>query len=53
LNAGNSYSVTCSFRPSTNGFVVITATFTPTDSMIDARSVVSPSYFVKRKTVRR
>jgi hypothetical protein len=53
LNAGNSFSITCSFRPSTNGFVVITAAFTPTDSMIDARSTVSPTYFVTRKTIRR
>jgi hypothetical protein len=53
LNAGNSYSITCSYRPSTNGFVVIAATFTPTDSMIDVRSTASPAYFVKRKSVRR
>jgi hypothetical protein len=53
LNAGNSFSITCSFRPSINGFVVITAAFAPTDSMIDARSTVSPTYFVTRKTVRR
>jgi len=53
LNAGNSYLITCSYKPSTNGFVVITATFTPTDSMIDARSTASPAYFVKRKSVRR
>lgn len=49
LNAGNSFTRTCNYKPSIHGLVVITVTFTPTDTSYENRSVISAPYPVKRR----
>lgn len=49
LNAGNSFTRICSYKPSIHGLVVITVAFTPTDTSYENRSLVSAPYPVKRR----
>jgi hypothetical protein len=49
LNAGNSYTRICSFKPSIHGAVVITVVFSPTDASYANRTVISAPYLVKRR----
>ncbi len=53
LNAANSYSRTCSYRPMNRGFVVITGIFTPTDSSFNGSTVVSERLFVNSRSLAR
>jgi hypothetical protein len=50
LNTGNSFTRICNYKPAIHGAVVITVTFTPTDSNIDGVASVSSAYLVKART---
>jgi len=48
-----SATVTCSYRPSTRGYVVITATLNPTDPSFIGRTTTTSRYFVGNRSGRR
>ena len=50
VNAGNSFTTTCSYRPSTHSYVTITATLDPTDSYYTGTVTSSAQYLVTRRT---
>jgi len=50
VNAGNSFTTTCSYRPSTHSYVTITATLDPTDSFYTGTGTSSAQYLVTRRT---
>jgi hypothetical protein len=50
VNAGNSFTAICSYRPSTHSYVSITATLDPTDSYYTGSVTSSAQYLVTRRT---
>ena len=50
VNAGNSFTTTCSYRPSTRGALTITATLDPNDSYYVGTLSTSDTYFVYNRT---
>ena len=50
VNAGNSFTTTCSYRPSTRGALTITATLDPNDSYYVGMVSTSDTYFVYNRT---
>lgn len=53
LNAGNSYTKTCVYKPSIHAGIVITVIFTPTDTNYDGATIVSNQYYVKSRSTTR
>ena len=49
VNAGNSFTTTCSYRPSNHSYVTITATLNPTDSYYLGTVTNSAQYLVTRR----
>lgn len=52
-NALNSYTRTCSYKPSTRGMIVISVVFTPLDSSYLPSTAKSPEMYVVTRTDRR
>lgn len=50
VNSLNTFSRTCSFKPMNRGYIVITATFIPTDVSIDGAIQLSERFFVYSRT---
>jgi uncharacterized repeat protein (TIGR02059 family) len=50
VNAGNSFTTTCSYRPSNHSYVTISATLNPTDSYYTGTVTNSAQYLVTRRT---
>jgi hypothetical protein len=50
VNAGNSFTTTCSYRPSNHSIVTISATLDPTDSYYTGNVTSSAQYLVSRRT---
>jgi uncharacterized repeat protein (TIGR02059 family) len=50
VSAGNSFTTTCSYRPSHHSYVTITATLDPTDSYYVGTVTYSAQYLVTRRT---
>jgi len=50
VNAGNSFTTTCSYRPSNHSIVTISATLDPTDSYYTGNITSSAQYHVSRRT---
>jgi hypothetical protein len=50
VNAGNSFTATCSYRPSSHSYVTISATLNPTDSYYVGTVTNSAQYLVTRRT---
>jgi hypothetical protein len=50
VNAGNSFTTTCSYRPSNHSFVTISATLDPADSFYVGTVTNSAQYLVTRRT---
>ena len=50
VNAGNSFTITCSYRPSNHSYVTITATLDPTDSYYTGTVTRTAQYLVNRRT---
>jgi hypothetical protein len=50
VSAGNSFTTTCSYRPSHHSYVTITATLDPTDSYYVGSVTYSAQYLVTRRT---
>ena len=50
VNAGNSFTTTCSYRPSTHSYVTISATLVPTDSYYTGTVSRTAQYLVNRRT---
>ena len=50
VNAGNSFTTTCSYRPSNRTYVTISATLVPTDSYYSELVTNSAQYLVTRRT---
>ena len=48
--AGNSFTVTCIYRPSTHGYVNVSAIFTPTNAAFTSASASTPTYLVGART---
>jgi hypothetical protein len=53
VNAGNSFTATCSYRPSNHSYVTISATLDPNDSYYVGTVTNSAQYLVTRRTGRR
>ena len=49
-NAGNSYTRTCSYKPSTRGYVTITVTLNPTNPSYTGSTTRSERYFVTNRS---
>ena len=49
-NAGNSYTITCSYRPAVHGAIRISAILNPTDLNITSATTTSGIYFVAGRT---
>ena len=49
VNAGNSFTTTCSYRPSVRSYVTISATLDPTDSFYVGTVTYSAQYLVTRR----
>ena len=49
-NAGNSYTRSCSYRPSSRGYVTIAVTLVPTDTSYTSSIVSSDRYFVYQRS---
>lgn len=50
VNAGNSYTATCSYKPSTRGIVVISVVFTPSSSSYSSKTTFSAPQAVTNRT---
>ena len=50
VSAGNSFTTTCSYRPSNHSFVTISATLVPTDSFYTGTVTNTAQYLVIRRT---
>jgi hypothetical protein len=50
VNAGNSFTTTCSYRPSNHSYVTISATLDPTDSYYTGTVTNSAQYLVTKRT---
>ena len=50
VNAGNSFTTTCSYRPSSRTYVTISATLDPTDSFYTGSITNSAQYLVTRRS---
>ena len=50
VNAGNSYTATCAYKPSNHSYVTITATLVPTDGNYSNSITSSAQYLVSRRT---
>ena len=50
VNAGNSFTTTCSYRPSNHSIVAISATLEPSDSFYTGTVTSSAQYLVSRRT---
>lgn len=50
VNAGNSFTAICPYKPATNGVVRISAVFSPTDPLINSTTVISSPYMISRRT---
>ena len=50
VNAGNSFTTTCSYRPSNHSYVTISATLDPTDSYYVGTVSYSAQFLVTRRT---
>jgi hypothetical protein len=50
VNAGNSFTATCSYRPSTRGYVTISVTLNPTDPSYIGTTTTTTRYFVGNRT---
>ena len=50
VNAGNSFTTTCSYRPSVRSYVTISATLDPSDSFYVGTVSYSSQYLVTRRT---
>jgi hypothetical protein len=52
VNAGNSFTATCSYRPSTRGYLSVTATLDPTDASYIGTTTTTTTtrYFVGNRT---
>jgi uncharacterized repeat protein (TIGR02059 family) len=50
VSAGNSFTTTCSYRPSNHSYVTISATLDPTDSYYVGTVTSSAQYLVTRRT---
>lgn len=50
VSSANSYTRTCSYKPSIHGVVVITVNFLPTDTNYDSTASVSAPFFVKKRS---
>jgi len=50
VNAGNSFTTTCSYKPSNHSYVTVTATLDPTDSYYVGTVTSSAQYLVTRRT---
>ena len=50
VNAGNSFTTTCSYRPSVRSYVTISATLDPSDSFYVGTVSYSAQYLVTRRT---
>jgi hypothetical protein len=53
VNAGNSFTAICSYRPSNHSYVTITATLNPTDEYFVGTVTNSAQYLVTRRVGRR
>jgi hypothetical protein len=53
VSAGNSFTTTCSYRPSNHSFVTISATLVPSDSFYTGTVTNSAQYLVTRRVGRR
>ena len=49
-NSGNSFTATCSYRPSNHSYVTISATLDPTDNYYSSSITSSAQYLVSRRT---
>ena len=49
-NAANSYTRTCSYKPSTRGYVTITASFNPTNPAYQSSTATSSRVFVTNRS---
>ena len=50
VNSGNSFTATCSYRPSNHSYVTISATLDPTDNYYSSSVTSSVQYLVTRRT---
>ena len=50
VNSGNSFTATCSYRPSNHSYVTISATLDPTDNYYSSSITSSAQYLVTRRT---
>jgi len=50
VTVGNSFTATCSYRPSTRGYVSVTATLDPTDASYIGTTTTTGRYFVGNRT---
>jgi hypothetical protein len=53
VNAGNSFTAICSYRPSTHSYVTMSATLDPTDSFYVGTVTNSAQFLVTKRTVAR
>ena len=49
----NSFVTTCSYKPATHGYVTLSVTFDPSDSLIEGTFTSTGRYWVERRTGRR
>jgi hypothetical protein len=50
VTVGNSFTATCSYRPSTRGYLSVTATLDPTDASYIGTTTATGRYFVGNRT---
>ena len=50
VNAGNSFTATCPYKPSNHAYVTITATLVPTDGNYSQSTATSAVYLVQRRS---
>jgi len=52
-NAGNSYTATCAYKPSTHGNIIVTATLVPTSGAYNQSTSISSVYTVQNRSTPR
>jgi hypothetical protein len=50
VTVGNAFTAICSYRPSTRGYVSVTATLDPTDASYIGTTTTTGRYFVGNRT---
>jgi hypothetical protein len=53
VTAANSFTRSCSYRPSTRGYVTVRVTFTPTNNSFGSAVVDTERFFVNQRSGRR